>query len=92
ALWWTIGCGIMSFVGAGALGFAHTLPSVNLYTHGTLVTAMHGHLAFWGAYGMLIFGIITYALPLLTGRKLYDGWVPEWAFWASNIGMICMTG
>lgn len=48
ALAWTVGCGVMSFVGAGFLGFAHTLPQVNIYTHGTLVTAMHGHLAFWG--------------------------------------------
>jgi nitric oxide reductase subunit B len=92
ALYWTVGCGVLSFVGAGALGFAHTLPSVNLYTHGTLVTAMHGHMAFWGAYAMLILGVITYSMPLLTGRKLYEGWITEWAFWASNIGMVCMTG
>ncbi|MCB9683497.1 MAG: cbb3-type cytochrome c oxidase subunit I [Alphaproteobacteria bacterium] len=92
ALYWTVGCGIMSFVGAGALGFAHTLPSVNLYTHGTLVTAMHGHMAFWGAYAMLVLAVISYAMPQLTGRKLYEGWMAEWAFWASNIGMICMTG
>jgi nitric oxide reductase subunit B len=92
ALYWSVGCGIMSFVGAGFLGFAHTLPQVNIWTHGTLVTAMHGHLAFWGAYGMLIFGMISYALPELTGRKLYTSWVPEWAFWLSNIGMIAMTG
>jgi nitric oxide reductase subunit B len=91
ALYWTVGCGILSFVGAGVLGFAHTLPSVNLYTHGTLVTAMHGHLAFWGAYAMIVLAVISYALPEMTGRKLYDGWLPEWAFWASNIGMVCMT-
>ena len=92
ALSWSVGCGIMSFVGAGFLGFAHTLPQVNLYTHGTLVTAMHGHMAFWGAYGMLVFAMISYALPELTGRKLFDGWVAEWAFWLSNIGMVAMTG
>ena len=40
ALLWTVGCAFMSFVGAGFLGFAHTLPQVNMYTHGTLVTAM----------------------------------------------------
>lgn len=92
ALFWSVGCGILSFVGAGALGFAHTLPSVNLYTHGTLVTAMHGHLAFWGAYAMLVFGMISYALPEITGRKFFQSWVGEWAFWTSNIGMLCMTG
>ena len=92
ALSWTVGCAIMSFVGAGVLGFAHTLPQVNLYTHGTLVTAMHGHLAFWGAYAMLVLGMIAYALPLLTGRKLYNTGASAFAFWTSNIGMVSMTG
>lgn len=91
ALTWSIGCAVMSFVGAGFLGFAHTLPQVNIYTHGTLVTAMHGHLAFWGAYAMLIFAIIAYAMPNLTGRKLYDSGWSIFAFWTSNIGMTAMT-
>ncbi len=91
ALNWTIGCAIMSFVGAGFLGFAHTLPAVNMYTHGTLVTAMHGHLAFWGAYAMINFAVILYALPQLTGRKLFDSPVDVAAFWCSNIGMVAMT-
>ncbi|MFO0667245.1 MAG: cbb3-type cytochrome c oxidase subunit I [Polyangiaceae bacterium] len=88
---WTVGCAIMSCVGAGFLGFAHTLPQVNIYTHGTLVTAMHGHLAFWGAYAMIVLAMISYAMPQLTGRKLYDTPSAVWAFWASNIGMIAMT-
>lgn len=91
ALAWTIGTGVMSFVGAGLLGFAHTLPQVNMYTHGTLVTAMHGHLAFWGAYAMLVLSIIVYAMPIMTGRKLADSAASIFAFWTTNIGMIAMT-
>ncbi|MEE9348729.1 MAG: cbb3-type cytochrome c oxidase subunit I [Flavobacteriaceae bacterium] len=91
ALMWTIGSAIVSFVGAGLLGFAHTLPQTNLYTHGTLVTAMHGHLAFWGAYAMIVFAIISYALPNITGRKFLDTALGRAAFWFSNIGMIGMT-
>jgi nitric oxide reductase subunit B len=91
ALSWTVGCAVMSFVGAGFLGFAHTLPGVNLYTHGTLVTAMHGHMAFWGAYAMIVLAMIVYAMPQLTGRKLYDKPRAVFAFWTSNIGMIAMT-
>lgn len=92
ALFWTVGCAIMSFVGAGFLGFAHTLPQVNMYTHGTLVTAMHGHLAFWGAYAMIVLAVISYAMPLMTGRKLWDVPSAQLAFWVSNVGMIGMTG
>lgn len=91
ALFWTLGSAIVSFVGAGLLGLAHTLPQVNMYTHGTLVTAMHGHLAFWGAYGMIVFAMISYALPQLTGRKLYNSVMGLYAFWLSLIGMLGMT-
>jgi nitric oxide reductase subunit B len=91
ALSWTLGTAIVSFVGAGLLGMAHTLPSVNMYTHGTLVTAMHGHLAFWGAYGMIVFAFISYSMPNLTGRKFYETNVGLLAFWLSNIGMLGMT-
>ena len=92
ALTWTLGCASMSFVGAGFLGMAHTLPQINMYTHGTLITAMHGHLAFWGAYAMIVLAMMAYALPLLTGRKLWDTGMANWAFWTSNIGMVGMTG
>jgi len=91
ALYWTLGAAIVSFIGAGLLGFAHTLPQTNLYTHGTLVTAMHGHLAFWGAYAMIVLAIISYSLPNMTGRKLYDSSIGRMAYWFSNIGMIGMT-
>ena len=91
ALYWTLGAAIVSFLGAGLLGFAHTLPQTNLYTHGTLVTAMHGHLAFWGAYAMIVLAIISYSLPNMTGRKLYESTRGRVAFWMANIGMIGMT-
>jgi nitric oxide reductase subunit B len=91
ALFWTLGAAIVSFLGAGLLGFAHTLPQTNIYTHGTLVTAMHGHLAFWGAYAMIVLAIISYSLPNMTGRKLYTSVRGRAAFWLSNIGMIGMT-
>lgn len=91
ALYWTLGSAIVSFIGAGLLGLAHTLPQVNLYTHGTLVTAMHGHLAFWGAYAMIVLAIMSYAMPNITGRKLYDTAGSRLAFWLSNIGMLGMT-
>lgn len=91
ALTWTLGAAIMSFIGAGLLGMAHALPQVNMYTHGTLVTAMHAHLAFWGAYAMIVLAMISYSLPNITGRKLYDSTTGLLAFWLSNIGMLGMT-
>jgi len=50
AVLWALGTGVMAFLGAGVWGFMHTLAPVNYYTHGTQLTAAHGHLAFYGAY------------------------------------------
>ncbi len=91
AIFWTLNAAIVAFLGAGVLGLAHTLPQTNLYTHGTLVTAMHGHLAFWGAYASIVFAIMTYALPNLTGRKVYQSVRGKVAFWLSNIGILTMV-
>ena len=71
ALLWSIGCSVMAFFGAGVWGFLHTLSSVNYYTHGTQVTAAHGHLAFFGAYVMLNLAVMAYAMPqILRPRAL----------------------
>ena len=69
AVTWALGCTIMAFLGAGVWGFLHTLAPVNYYTHGTQLTAAHGHLAFFGAYVMIVLAIISYAWPKLHGRE-----------------------
>ena len=58
----------MAFLGAGVWGFLHTLAPVNYYTHGSQITAAHGHLAFFGAYVMIVLAIISYAWPQMKGR------------------------
>jgi nitric oxide reductase subunit B len=93
ALHWTIGSAIFSALGAGILGLAHTWPAVNKWTHGTLITPMHGHMAFFGAYVMIVLGMITYALPGLTGRSedSRETTAGFWAFWLQLAGMFGMT-
>jgi len=93
ALHWTLGSAIFSALGAGLLGLAHTWPTVNRWTHGTLITPMHGHSAFFGAYVMIVLAVITYAMPALTGhaeshRETKTG---LWAFWLQVGGMFGMT-
>ncbi len=92
ALHWTIGSAIYSALGAGVLGLAHTWPSVNKWTHGTLITPMHGHMAFFGAYVMIVLALITYAMPSLSGSDDEKGSaVGMWAFWLQVAGMFGMT-
>ncbi len=69
AVLWALGTAVMAFLGAGVWGFLHTLSPVNYYTHGTQITAAHGHMAFYGAYVMIVLGMISYAMPILSGRR-----------------------
>ncbi|HEY8493504.1 MAG TPA: cbb3-type cytochrome c oxidase subunit I [Myxococcota bacterium] len=93
ALHWTVGATVFSAIGAGLLGFAHTWPAVNQWTHGTHVTTMHGHMAFFGAYAMITLGMISYALPGLTGRSEEERQtrLGMAAFWLMVAGMFGMT-
>src|SRR5690606_14493858 len=59
---------------------------------GTLVTAMHGHAAFYGAYAMIVMAVISYALPTMTRNRRVEGSaVGYWAFWLQMAGMFRMT-
>jgi nitric oxide reductase subunit B len=95
ALTWAKGTAVMAFLGAGVWGFLHTLAPVNYYTHGTQLTAAHGHLSFYGAYIMIIFTIISYAMPILRGRPHGNSTKAQnrelMAFWMMNIGMLGLT-
>lgn len=95
ALTWAKGTAVMAFLGAGVLGFLHTLAPVNFFTHGTQLTAAHGHLSFFGAYIMILFTIISYAMPIMRGRPHGNGAkaqkVELASFWLMVIGMIGLS-
>lgn len=95
ALTWAKGTAVVGFLGAGVWGFLHTLAPINYYTHGTQLTAAHGHLAFFGAYVMICFTLISYAMPILRGRPHGNGpraqRVELTSFWMMVIGMIGLT-
>lgn len=90
AVLWALGTSVMAFLGAGLWGFLHTLSPINYYTHGTQLTAAHGHLAFFGAYALVVLTMISYAMPIIRGRAAN----PEraqimemWSFWLMTVSM-----
>jgi nitric oxide reductase subunit B len=93
AIHWTVGSALYTAFGAGLLGLAHTWPTVNKWTHGTLITPMHGHSAFFGAYVMINLAVITFALPHFSGRAgdARESTLGYWAFWLQTVGMFGMT-
>lgn len=91
AMLWTLGSATLAFFGAGVWGFMHTLPFVNFYSHGTQVTAAHGHLSFFGAYVMMMLAIITYAIPHLRRVQPFNQVLNMWSFWLMASAMCFMT-
>ena len=94
AVLWALGTGVMAFLGAGVWGFLHTLAPVNYYTHGSQITAAHGHMAFYGAYAMVVLMMISYAMPIINGRAANNNKsqvVEMWAFWLMTVSMVFIT-
>jgi nitric oxide reductase subunit B len=94
AVLWALGTGVMAFLGAGVWGFLHTLAPVNYYTHGTQITAAHGHMAFYGAYVMVNLTMISYAMPILRGRAANSNKsqvLEMWSFWLMTVAMVFIT-
>ena len=94
AVLWALGTGVMAFLGAGVWGFLHTLAPVNFYTHGTQITAAHGHMAFYGAYVMVNLMMISYAMPILRGRAANSNKsqvVEMWSFWLMTVAIVFIT-
>ena len=92
---WALGTSVMAFLGAGVWGFLHTLSFVNYYTHGSQITAAHGHMAFYGAYAMIVMTIISYAMPKIRGigeANCNRSQVVEmWGFWLMTVAMVFIT-
>lgn len=95
ASYWAIGTTVTAFLGAGVWGFMHTLAPVNYYTHGTQLTAAHGHLAFYGAYAMIVMTMMSYAMPRLRGLGEAPSeraqTVELWGFWLMTVSMLLIT-
>ena len=95
AVLWAMGTAVMAFLGAGVWGFLHTLAPVNYLTHGTQITAAHAHMAFFGAYAMIVLTIISYAWPHLRGHGDANderSQVMEmWSFWLMTVSMVFIT-
>ncbi|MCG6967792.1 MAG: cbb3-type cytochrome c oxidase subunit I [Chromatiaceae bacterium] len=95
AVLWAMGTAVMAFLGAGVWGFLHTLAPINYYTHGTQITAAHGHMAFYGAYVMIVLTMISYAMPMLRGRTAAPSnrsqVVEMWSFWLMTVSIVFIT-
>lgn len=97
ALAWFIAHAFGNFFGAGVFGFIHTLPQINLYTHGTQWSSSHGHFAFFGAYATINIAMFYMAVQywrggvFMGGGLVDNGWKWKWALGLLNVGVVGMV-
>ena len=80
-----------NLVGAGLFGFLINPPIALYYMQGLNTTAVHGHTALFGVYGMLGIGLVLFCLRGLTARRAWKTKTLAFAFWAMNAGLILMV-
>ncbi|MCC6143670.1 MAG: nitric-oxide reductase large subunit [Candidatus Hydrogenedentes bacterium] len=92
---WPIYCFVAvafwNLVGAGLFGFMINPPVALYYMQGLNTTAVHGHTALFGVYGMLGIGLTLFCLKGLAARNVWKTGVLSFAFWTINIGLALMV-
>ena len=92
AMTWIVLNAFGNFLGAGIWGFFHTLPQVNIYTHGTQFTAAHGHLSFFGAYATILIGMMYMGLQSSYGiERMTSTFRSKMAVFLISFGVMGMT-
>ena len=79
-----------NFLGAGIFGFAINPPIALYYIQGLNTTAVHGHAALFGVYGILGIGLIIFVLRGLYPDREWNDKLLGWSFWLINIGLLVM--
>jgi nitric oxide reductase subunit B len=80
-----------NLVGAGLFGFFINPPIALYYMQGLNTTAVHGHTALFGVYGMLGIGLMLFCLKGLTVRREWRTGPIKLAFWSINVGLALMV-
>ena len=92
---WPIYCFIAmcfwNFLGAGIFGFAINPPIALYYLQGLNTTAVHGHAALFGVYGILGIGLMLFCLRGLYPDYKWNDKLIGTAFWMINIGLFLMV-
>ncbi len=94
---WAILCFVAvafwNLVGAGLFGFMINPPISLYYIQGLNTTALHGHTALFGVYGMLGIGLILFCLRGLYSGKAWawNNGLLKWMFISLNAGLVMMA-
>ncbi len=90
-IYFFIAVAFWNLVGAGLFGFLINPPIALYYMQGLNLTAVHGHTALFGVYGMLGIGLMLFSLRAMNTRQIWGFRVLSFSFWTINIGLALMV-
>lgn len=90
-IYYFVAVAFWNMVGAGLFGFLINAPIALYYMQGLNTTAVHGHTALFGVYGMLAIGLMLFCLKGLATKKVWKTGALKFAFWSINIGLALMV-
>lgn len=80
-----------NLIGAGLFGFLINTPLALYYMQGLNLTALHGHTALFGVYGMLGIGLLLFCIRGLKPDVVWNEKLLRNSFWTLNIGLTMMA-
>ena len=89
-IYFFIAVAFWNLVGAGLLGFMINPPIALYYMQGLNTTAVHGHAALFGVYGMLGMGLVLFTVKSLRPDLVWPERTLKVAFWSINLGLTGM--
>lgn len=88
SFYFIFGSALFEMVGAGILGFTQTLAYANIWEHGTWITASHGHMALFGAFGLLVLGAAYEAVRQVKDIERFDDKLSKLSFCLLFVGIM----
>jgi len=86
-IYFFVGVAFWNLVGAGLFGFFINPPIALYYMQGLNTTAVHGHTALFGVYGVLGMGLMLFCLRGISLGRPWNEKMIAFAFWWINIGL-----
>jgi nitric oxide reductase subunit B len=90
-IYYMISVAFWNFLGAGIFGFIINPPIALYYVQGLNTTALHGHTALFGVYGMLGIGLMLFVMRSLYRHEIWNEKLMKFIFWSTNIGLLSMA-
>lgn len=90
-IYFFIAVAFWNLVGAGLFGFMINPPIALYYMQGLNTTAVHGHTALFGVYGMLGMGLVLFTVKSIHPNVRWPDRMLKIAFWGINIGLGAMA-